>query len=89
MDPDPRTGAAIEKHWRASQSGQTETEHAIYARGCDPRLLQVVRTQGLVRPGQPAQLRFGDGAAVVVYLRDEIRGGAVGALGRGRRASLR
>jgi hypothetical protein len=31
MDPDRRTRAAIEEHWRASESGDTETEHAIYA----------------------------------------------------------
>jgi SnoaL-like protein len=30
MDPDARTRAAIEQHWRASESGDTETEHAIY-----------------------------------------------------------
>jgi len=29
MDPDTR--AAIEEHWRASESGDVETEHAIYA----------------------------------------------------------
>jgi SnoaL-like domain len=31
MDPDSRTRAAIEEHWRASEAGDTETEHAIYA----------------------------------------------------------
>src|SRR5580700_7507713 len=31
MDPDIRTRAAIEEHWRASESGDSETEHAIYA----------------------------------------------------------
>jgi hypothetical protein len=31
MDPDGRVRAAIEEHWRASESGDTETEHAIYA----------------------------------------------------------
>jgi hypothetical protein len=31
MDPDSRTRAAIEEHWRASESGETEAEHAIYA----------------------------------------------------------
>ncbi len=31
MDPDSRTRAAIEKHWRASESEDTEAEHAIYA----------------------------------------------------------
>jgi ketosteroid isomerase-like protein len=28
---DARTRAAIEEHWRASESGDIETEHAIYA----------------------------------------------------------
>lgn len=31
MDPDTRTRAAIEEHWQASESGDSETEHAIYA----------------------------------------------------------
>jgi hypothetical protein len=31
MDSDSRTRAAIEEHWRASEAGDTETEHAIYA----------------------------------------------------------
>ncbi len=31
MDPDMRTRVAIEKHWRASESGDIEAEHAIYA----------------------------------------------------------
>jgi hypothetical protein len=30
-DSDARTRAAIEKHWQASESGDIETEHAIYA----------------------------------------------------------
>ena len=31
MDPDIRTRAAIEEHWQASERGDSETEHAIYA----------------------------------------------------------
>ncbi len=31
MDSDARTKAAIEEHWKASESGDSETEHAIYA----------------------------------------------------------
>lgn len=31
MDPDIRTRAAIEEHWQASEQGDGETEHAIYA----------------------------------------------------------
>ena len=31
MDLDIRTRTALEEHWRASESGDTETEHAIYA----------------------------------------------------------
>jgi len=31
MDHDERTRAAIEEHWRASESGDTEAEHAVYA----------------------------------------------------------
>jgi len=31
MDPDARIRAAIEEHWRASERGDTEAEHAVYA----------------------------------------------------------
>jgi ketosteroid isomerase-like protein len=31
MGDDARTKAAVEEHWRASESGDIETEHAIYA----------------------------------------------------------
>ncbi|MEV7602327.1 nuclear transport factor 2 family protein [Kitasatospora sp. NPDC089797] len=31
MDSDTRTRAAIEEHWRASEEGDDEAEHAIYA----------------------------------------------------------
>jgi hypothetical protein len=31
MDADARTRAAIEEHWEASERGDTETEHAVYA----------------------------------------------------------
>lgn len=31
MDPEVLTRAAIEDHWRASEHGDTEAEHAIYA----------------------------------------------------------
>jgi len=31
MDPDARIRAAIEEHWRASERGDTEAEHALYA----------------------------------------------------------
>jgi hypothetical protein len=31
MDSDTRIRAAIEEHWRASESGDNETEHAVYA----------------------------------------------------------
>jgi len=31
MDPDARARAAIEEHWAASESGDIETEHGIYA----------------------------------------------------------
>jgi hypothetical protein len=31
MDADGRIRAAIEEHWRASEAGETEAEHAIYA----------------------------------------------------------
>jgi hypothetical protein len=31
MDPDAQTRAAIEEHWRASERGDADAEHAIYA----------------------------------------------------------
>ena len=31
MDPDIQTRAALEEQWRASESGDTEAEHAMYA----------------------------------------------------------
>jgi hypothetical protein len=31
MDPHTRTRAAIEEHWQASERGDNETEHAVYA----------------------------------------------------------
>ncbi len=31
MDPDTQTRAVIEEHWRASERGDIETEHTIYA----------------------------------------------------------
>ena len=33
MEPDARTRAAIEEHWQASERGDIESEHAIYAEG--------------------------------------------------------
>lgn len=30
-DPDVRTRAAVEEHWRASERGDTAAEHALYA----------------------------------------------------------
>ena len=31
MDPESRTRTAIEAHWRASERGDTDVEHASYA----------------------------------------------------------
>jgi hypothetical protein len=31
VDPDGRIRSALEEHWRASESGDIEAEHAIYA----------------------------------------------------------
>jgi hypothetical protein len=31
VDPDDRTMAAIEEHWRASEAGDIDVEHAVYA----------------------------------------------------------
>src|ERR1700759_24668 len=31
MNPDSEIRAAVEEHWRASERGDTEAEHAVYA----------------------------------------------------------
>src|ERR1700733_1076579 len=31
MDPDARVRAAIQEHWRASESGEIDAEHAVYS----------------------------------------------------------
>jgi hypothetical protein len=64
MDPDTRTRAAIEEHWRASESGDTETEHAIYAADAildNPQWGQRFRGRGTIstqRGGHPASRHF-------------------------------
>ena len=43
MDRDASTRARIAEHWKASERGDTDTEHAIYADRRDPRLPAVRR----------------------------------------------
>ena len=64
MDPDSRTRAAIEEHWRASESGETEAEHAIYAENAIldyPQSGERFRSRATIaaqRGGHPASRHF-------------------------------
>ena len=64
MDSDLRTRAAIEEHWRASQAGETEAEHAIYAEDAIldyPQSGERFRGRATIasqRGGHPADRRF-------------------------------
>ena len=64
MDPDLRTRAAVEEHWLASDRGDTETEHAIYAVDATleyPQSGERFRGRATIaaqRGGHPANRRF-------------------------------
>ena len=64
MDPDSRTRAAVEEHWLASDRGDTETEHAIYAADAIleyPQSGERFRGRATIaaqRGGHPANRRF-------------------------------
>src|SRR6185312_9979832 len=64
MDPDSRTRAAIEEHWRASEGGMTEAEHAIYAEDAIldyPQSGERFRSRATIaaqRGGHPADRHF-------------------------------
>jgi hypothetical protein len=64
MDTDTQTKAAIEEHWRASESGDSETEHAIYAEDAIldyPQSGERFRTRATIaaqRGGHPAERQF-------------------------------
>ena len=64
MDPDSRTRAAIEEHWRASEGGETEAEHAIYAEDAIldyPQSGERFRSRATIaaqRGGHPADRHF-------------------------------
>ena len=64
MDPDSRTRAAIEEHWRASERGETEAEHAIYAEDAIldyPQSGERFRSRATIaaqRGGHPAERHF-------------------------------
>ncbi|WP_433061121.1 nuclear transport factor 2 family protein [Dactylosporangium sp. CS-033363] len=64
MDADQRIRAAIEEHWRASDAGEVEAEHALYA---DDAVLDYPQsgerfrgraTIAAQRGGHPAERRF-------------------------------
>ncbi|MER8001685.1 nuclear transport factor 2 family protein [Streptomyces sp. NPDC095613] len=64
MDPDVRLRAAIEEHWRASEQGDVEAEHAIYASDAIldyPQSGERFRGRATIsaqRGGHPARRRF-------------------------------
>jgi hypothetical protein len=64
MDPDIRTRAALEEHWRASERGATEAEHAIYAEDAildypqSGERFRGRRTSAAQRGGHPADRHF-------------------------------
>jgi hypothetical protein len=64
MDADTRTRAAIEEHWRASESGDSKTEHAIYADDAIldyPQSGERFRSRATIaaqRGGHPAERHF-------------------------------
>jgi hypothetical protein len=64
MDTDTQTKAAIEEHWRASESGDSKTEHAIYAEDAIldyPQSGERFRSRATIaaqRGGHPAERHF-------------------------------
>jgi hypothetical protein len=66
MDADRRIRAAIEEHWRASESGDTNAEHAMYAEDAVldyPRSGERFRGRTTIsaqRGGHPADRHFAD-----------------------------
>jgi hypothetical protein len=64
MDPDARTRARLEQHWTASESGDTDTEHAIYAADAIldyPQSVERFRGRSKIqaqRGGHPAERHF-------------------------------
>jgi hypothetical protein len=64
MDSDARTRAAIEEHWRASESGDSRTEHAVYAEDAIldyPQSGERFRSRATIaaqRGGHPAERHF-------------------------------
>jgi hypothetical protein len=64
MDRDARTRARLEQHWKASDLGETDTEHAIYAEDAIldyPQSGERFRTRSKIqaqRGGHPAERHF-------------------------------
>ena len=64
MDSDSRTRAAIEEHWRASEGGESEAEHTIYAEDAIldyPQSGERFRSRATIaaqRGGHPAERHF-------------------------------
>jgi glycine cleavage system aminomethyltransferase T len=64
MDRDARTRARLEQHWKASEDGDTDTEHAIYAADATldyPQSRERFRGQSRIRAqrgGRPAERHF-------------------------------
>ena len=64
MDRDAKTRARLEQHWKASELGETDTEHAIYAADAIldyPQSGERFRGRGKIqaqRGGNPAERHF-------------------------------
>ena len=71
-DPDARTRARIEQHWAASESGDTGTEHAIYA---DDAILDYPQSGERFRGRSTIQAQRGGHPAERHFTILRIRGG--------------
>ncbi len=73
MDSDVQTRATIEEHWRASESGDTETEHAMYAADAIldyPQSGERFRSRATIsaqRGGHPATRHFVEGFSFAMW----------------------
>jgi hypothetical protein len=72
MDRDARTRARIEQHWKASESGDSDTEHAIYA---DDGILDYPQSGERFRGRSKIQAQRGGHPAERHFIILRIRGG--------------
>ena len=64
MNSDARTQSLLEQHWKASERGDNDTEHAIYAEDaildypCSLNASTAGRSPAAQRGGHPAERHF-------------------------------